>query len=284
MTPRIASPRRPRRLGPFLAVGLLALSLGGCLSRSPEATGSLGAASSPDDWRRQSEVWGKRNQANPGDVNAALNYAKALRALGQTAQAVAVLQQAAIRTPNQPALLAAYGRALAEAGRLQEAAEVLGRAHSPEHPDPRILSAQGTVADQMGDHALAQKYYQSALKIAPGDPTILSNLGLSYALSKRLPEAERSLREATGKREADARVRQNLALVLGLQGKFAEAETTMRQDLSPTEVATNMSALRSMVSQPNAWSAIRRAGGEAPASPKAKADPAPGAAAASPQG
>ena len=64
-----------------------------------------------------------------------------------------MLQQAAIRTPNNPELLAAYGKSLADVGRYKEAAEVLGRAHAPERPDWRILSAQGAVADQTGDHA-----------------------------------------------------------------------------------------------------------------------------------
>src|SRR5215217_1089994 len=112
------------------------------------------------------------------------------------AQAVAVLQQAAIRNPKDLPLLAAYGKALADTGRYKEASEVLARAHLPEKPDWRILSAQGAVADQLGDHSLAQRYYEAALKIAPGEPTVLSNLGLSYAFSKRLADAEKTLRAA----------------------------------------------------------------------------------------
>jgi Flp pilus assembly protein TadD len=192
-------------------------------------------------------------------------YARALRANDQHAQAVAVLQQAAIRNPKHLALLAAYGKALADAGRLKEAAEVLARAHLPEKPDWRILSAQGAVADQLGDHATAQRYYEAALKIAPGEPTVLSNLGLSLALAKRLPEAEKTLRQAAAASSADARVRQNLALVLGLQGKFAEAEAAMRRDLSAEESAANVSAMKSLVAQPNSWHAIKSAEGKKPA-------------------
>ena len=57
-----------------------------------------------------------RYQANPGDAEAAIAYAKALRATEQRAQAVAVLEQASIRNPNNMTLLGAYGRALADAG------------------------------------------------------------------------------------------------------------------------------------------------------------------------
>ena len=80
-------------------------------------------------------------------------------------QALAVLQQAALRHPSHAELLAAYGKTLSDVGRYKEAAEVLNRAHAPERPDWRVLSAQGAVADQMGDHPLAQKYYESALKL-----------------------------------------------------------------------------------------------------------------------
>jgi Flp pilus assembly protein TadD len=239
------------------AVALAALATSGCLRKGPEEmTGSIGAGQDP---RRSVDAWAARVRANPADVGAAINYARALRAADQRAQAVAVLQQAAMRGPQNFELLAAYGKALADVGRYKEAAEVLGRAHLPERPDWRILSAQGAVADQMGDHGLAQRYYEAALKIVPGEPTVLSNLGLSYALSKKLPQAERTLREADAGKHADPRVRQNLALVLGLQGRFGEAEAVLRRDLTQAEAAANVAAIRGLVSQPNSWKAIKQA-------------------------
>lgn len=249
----------------FFAVGTLALTVSGCLGRSSPAdvTGSIGAGGGgarAEAWRQHAAALGARYEANPSDPALAVAYARALRATDRSAQAVAVLQQAALRSPRSLEVLAAYGKALADAGRFGEAGEVLSRAHMPERPDWRILSAQGAVADQMGDHAGAQRYYEAALKIVPGEPAVLSNLGLSYALAKRLDDAERVLREAA-QRGPDARVRQNLALVLGLQGRFAEAEAILRQDLSPEEAAANVSAMRGLVSQPNSWNAIRRAGG-----------------------
>jgi Flp pilus assembly protein TadD len=234
------------------AVGLIALSTAGCLKRgSPDVTGSLSTPQqvTPEAWRQHVETWGPRFEANPLDATAALQHARGLRALDQKAQAVAVLQQAAMRSPKNPELLAAYGKALAEVGRYKEASDVLSKAHTPERPDWRILSAQGAVADQTGDHDLAQNYYETALKLAPGEPSVLSNLGLSYALSKRLPEAEKALRDAADNPKADARVHQNLALVLSLQGKFPEAETELKRDLSPEEAGAMMADLRGMAAK-----------------------------------
>ena len=157
---------------------------------------------------------------------------------------------------------AAYGKVLSEVGRYKEASEVLSRAHSPERPDWRILSTQGTVADQMGDHELAQQYYEAALKLAPDEPAVLSNLGLSQALTKRLPEAERTLKRAAELPNPDRRVRRNLALVLTLQGKLADAEAVLKRDLPADEAAQIMADLRSLVSQPNSWAAIKRSDGK----------------------
>ena len=160
-----------------------------------------------------------------------MHYAIALRATGQKAQAVAVLEQATIDHPGNKVLLAGYGRALADNGNFQRAFDVLSRAHTPEDPDWQILSAQGSALDQLGRHDEARQYYSSALKIAPEDPSVLSNLGLSYMLSRDLPKAEETLRHANSHKDADPRVRENLALVVGLlQGRLTEAESIVKAD------------------------------------------------------
>ena len=231
-------------------VAVLATGLGGCQTMS-DVTGSLGRSTqaAPTDPVRAAEIYGERYRANPKDAAAALAYGKALRANGQYAQAVAVLEQATLANPSNKALLALYGRALADTGNFQQAFDVLTRAHSPDNPDWRILSVQGTTLDQLGRSEEARRYYASALKIVPGEPSVLSNLGMSYVLSKDLPKAEEVLRQAYGSSRADARVRQNLALVVGLQGRFAEAEEIAKADLPPEQAAANVAYLREMLNR-----------------------------------
>jgi Flp pilus assembly protein TadD len=240
-----------------------ALLLCGCKS-TDDFTGSLRPApavsSASADLRQYADDWGRRYEANPTDKTAAMNYARALRSLTQYSQAIAVLQTLSIKHPNDMDVLGAYGKALADGGRLSEAAEVLQRAHTPEQPNPSILSAQGSVADELGEHEEAQRFYSAALKIEPENPAILSNLGLSYALSKRLSEAETTSRQAAAKPAADMRVRQNLALILALQGKFDEAEQVARHDLSAMDAASNIAAIRQMISQSNTWRDIQKLG------------------------
>src|SRR5262245_38910192 len=84
----------------------LGLALAGCKTSQPgETTASLADA----DRQRSPEAWGERYRANPNDAEGALDYARALRAHGLRAQAVAVLERAATQNPRHRGLLAAYG-------------------------------------------------------------------------------------------------------------------------------------------------------------------------------
>jgi Flp pilus assembly protein TadD len=246
--------RRKRRLTLAVSATLLATLMAGCGTMQPAATttGSLPASPASANPRQGLEAWGDRYRANPNDPVAAVQYAQGLRGIGQRAQAVAVLEQASLHSPNNLELLGAYGRALADAGNHEQALQVLNRAHTPDRPDWRILNVQGAVLDQLGRHQEAQRYYATALRIVPDEPSVLSNLGLSYALSRNLPEAEATLKRAMAGRNPDPRVRQNLALVLGLRGRFEEAEGVARADLPPEQAAANAAYLRQMLAQHNA--------------------------------
>ena len=249
---RPQSVRTAYLLASAAVAAVLALSAAGCKTTGDDTTGSIGnpgAQQSDTDARRSLDTLSARYQANPGDAEAAMTYARVLRANEQRAQAVAVLQQASIRNPNNMTLLGAYGRALADAGEYAEALDALGRAHTPDNPDWRILNAQGAVLDQMGRHDEAQRHYSAALKIVPNEPSVLSNLGLSYLLQKNLKRAEFTLRKAVGQANASPKVRQNLALVIGLEGRYAEAEKIASADLPPSEAAANVTYLRQMLSQ-----------------------------------
>lgn len=257
--------------------------LGGCRDTG-DVTGSIDSGSQPlptsqTDLRANADTWGKRYDSDPGEKVASINYARTLRALTQYSQAVAVMQAAAVRAPNDMEILSAYGKALADAGQLQQAADVLSHSYTAERPNWSNMNVQGSVADQLGDHAQAQQYYRDALKIAPGEPTVLNNLGLSYALTKQLPLAEQALRQAADNPRADSRVRDNFALVLALEGKFGEAEKVERQDLSAQAAAANVAAIRQMIAQSNSWRDIqaldakKRAAKSAPDAPAADNSP-----------
>ncbi len=115
---------------PVIAIAVLALTLAGCATTPGETTGSVAsapaAAQSEADWRRTADSVGAKYRANPRDAEAALQYARALRALGQRPQAAAVLEQASLLMPDNKQIIGAYGRALADVGQHKQAFDVLG--------------------------------------------------------------------------------------------------------------------------------------------------------------
>lgn len=209
-----------------VAVTVVSAALGGCMAKH-DVTGSIMPTSATRDvttpeareahLRKSAASYGAAYERDPSDAATAYAYGVTLRQLGQRAQALAVLESASIKHPDQRPILAAYGRALADVGRYDDALGVLERAHLPERPDWKILNAQGAILDQLGRSGEARGYYEAALKMAPGEPAVLSNLGLSYALNNDLATAESVLAQAALSPSADDKVRANLAMVQGLR-------------------------------------------------------------------
>lgn len=241
---------------------VLALSLAGC-AKDRMSTGSVARDSrsvesmSTQELASSADSLGRAYARNPKDIGVAMRYASVLQMNGNADQALAVMRKLAIDYPNERQVLAAYGKALAAAGELEPALDAVRRAQTPEYPDWRLLSAEAAILDQLGEPTEARRLYARALEIQPGEPSILSNLGMSYLLEGDLKTAESHMRQAAQSPGADSRVRQNLALAVGLQGRFQEAEEIAGRELSPQQAQANITYLRSMLAQQNAWSQLR---------------------------
>jgi len=232
--------RRRRLAGLALGGSALAMLLAGCQTANqggPLTTGSIGSGTilTASDLSAEEAVgavqhWGAAYSRDEKDKVAALNYAAALRAAGETGQAVSVMRKAAIYHPEDREVLAAFGKALAADGRFKEALATVRRAQRSDNPDWQLLSTEGGILDSIGKHEDARRLYQQALVLAPGEPQVLNNLALSHVLTNELDEAERILREAAASPKATRKIRENLALVLKLQG-----EQEMGQITAPTD-------------------------------------------------
>jgi Flp pilus assembly protein TadD len=256
--------RATRQILKLSAAMVLAAALAGC-ANSRMTTGSIsrGGSNKPVDQMSAGELQsagrslGEAYASNPGDKATALRYAGVLQMNGDSDQSLAVMRKLAIAFPKDRDVLAAYGKALASAGQLKPALDAVRRAQTPEYPDWKLVSAEGAILDQMGDAKQARDLYRKALEMQPDEPSVLSNLGMSYLLEGDLKTAETYLRSASGQSGADSRVRQNLALVVGLQGRFDEAEQIASHELSPAQAQANVTYLRSMLSQQNAWKQLK---------------------------
>lgn len=206
------------------------------------------------------QTWGDAYTRNEKDKVAAINYAAALRAAGQTKQAVDVLRKTVIHHSSDREALAEYGKALAADGRFNEALAAIRRAQRSDNPDWRLLAAEGGVLDSLKRNDEARQRYRQALVLAPDEPQILNNYGMSYVLTGELDEAEAILKKAVSRPNATIRSRQNLALVLGLKGRFKEAEVVATKDLPPEQAKANITFLREMLSSQNTWNDIKQSG------------------------
>lgn len=197
-----------------------------------------------------------RYTSNPRNRDIAIHYAAALRANGQSGQAVAVLETAMRDHPRDADVSVAYAKALTADGRFDQALNVIDNAIRPEAPDWNALSVKGAILDQLGRHAEARELYTQAMVYAPYEPSLEANLGLSYSMTNDLAQAEQHLRRAASLPGATSRIRQNLALIVGLSGRFEEARALYAAELPPDEVEANMTYVRSMLTQQNRWERI----------------------------
>lgn len=198
-----------------------------------------------------------RYKANPRDKQTMLYYSAALRAAGQSEQAVSVLENGMAVFPKDLQIHIAYAKALSSAGRFGQAMNVIDESINPADPDWNALLVKGVILDQSGRNADARTIYTQALLIAPTEASLEANVGLSYAMSNDLAQAEAHLRRASQMRGATSQIRQNLALVICLQGRFDECRAMYAKELPPDQVESNMSYVRALLTQQNRWDLIK---------------------------
>ena len=273
------------------AAGAAALLLTSCAELTAPATGSLSpgqqqgaepekGAAAPVDIAPLAAA----HKANSADPVVALAYARALRANGAKAEALAVLDTAGKARPDDRRIALERGLLALELGETGKAETLLRRAHDPKAPDWRLHSALGATLASRGKQQEAQVQFAKALARAPDHPAILNNLALSYALDGKAEEAEKLLRRvqrSTPKDAQDAgKVQQNLALVLGLRGKYEEARTVAQSALPAAKAGANVAYLEKLAADRATVARATASAGQPPA--KAAAAPAPAKAAAAP--
>jgi choline-sulfatase len=197
---------------------------------------------------------GKRSRSPFGSFDA--YEATALKALGRSDEAAAVIEAAIRERPDDPDLLAVRARDLVAAGQRDEAEAVLRRAVevSPFHQTARSQLGSLLEADGRPDEAVevfeellriqpddagalfsvgsirldadperALPYLEEACRLSPGRQDYLRALGAAYIRVGRLNEAEGTLRRAVEVDPSDPRSRNNLGIVLTQMRQFDRA-------------------------------------------------------------
>lgn len=221
------------------------------------ATAEARALAEQQDLLTQASFWAAEYEKNPNEYEAALKYARVLRAIGSGPRSAEVSAQALSMKPGDVEMTMIFAQAMLDQGKAQDAAVALARAEVAGQGDWRMMSLIGVTMDSLDQHAAAQGYYTRALELSPDNPKILSNLGLSYALEGKPGLAEQTLRRAIGLPGADSRVTQNLMLVLGLQGKFEEIAAAAGPEMPKALVDANRDYFRSMLNPTRSWDTLR---------------------------
>ena len=284
----MAQPAAPKAIRSIAATLTAALMLGACAQGGEGLQSSLldpapaETASPPPmkkvaqtELEKATEYWGKKFQEKPTDLEAALSFARNLKAMGERQQALNVIQQASVYHGNDRALASEYGRLALELDQVSLAKQLLAVADDPSSPDWRVISARGTVAAKEGKSRDAIGLYERALTLSQDQSSVMNNLAMAYAMNGEAAKAEDMLRRIEAKGGATAKTRQNLALVLGLQGKFDEAKTAATKDLGADGAAQDTDYLKRMVKVEKAadWNTTSTTSKLAQATAKAAATP-----------
>ena len=190
------------------------------------------AAAASGDEATAASFYGRAAALQPGNVDIALGYARALASQGRIADAVAALQAAMPQTSGNGTrrLSIALGRLLILSNRPTEAVAAFQQALADAPNTPALLIGLGVALDASRDHAAAQAAYRHALAIEPTSIAARNDLALSTALQGNTGAALVSLRrvrnrvaEAGGQASDLATIDGNLALVYAMRGNLRRA-------------------------------------------------------------
>ncbi|MGH1421375.1 MAG: hypothetical protein ACRBEQ_06125 [Hyphomonas sp.] len=214
------------------------------------------AAANRSDPLTRANFWAKEHQKDAENLDTALQFGSALRAIGSHERVIEVTSKVLIVHPESTDLLMLLGRSMISMGNFNGGASAFYKVAGLDPTRADAYAALGTALDRLDRHEDAQASYKQALVLQPGRTSTLTNLGLSYALSGNLTAAEQSLREAAAQPNADTRVTENLALVLGLQGKIDEFESVSGKTAPKSIVEDNAEMLREMISPGRTWESL----------------------------
>jgi Flp pilus assembly protein TadD len=220
------------------------------MKQAPTETSDItptGTTGPQTELQKATMYWGQEYAKKPTDLQAALSYARDLKAMGEKQKALAVLQQASMLHDTSRELAGEYGRLALELDQVGAANQLLAVADDPTKPDWRVISARGTVMAKQGKYSDAIPFYERALTLSQNNPTVMNNLAMAYAMMGDPKKAEEILRQAVTTDGASPKVRENLALVLGLQGRYDESRSVGAGVLNSEVASANTSYLKQMV-------------------------------------
>lgn len=178
-------------------------------------------------------------QIDPTNSAARIGLSQSLRATGRNEAALESLRSIPPETQDV-VWHKELGNVYTALNKPRQCIDVLHKANEFDPQDVGTINGLGVCSDLAGQHAEAQKYYRQAIFMAPSNTRLRSNMALSLSLSSKTKDAIEILTPIVESEHATSRDRQNLAIAYGLSGNMEKAAQLFSQDLSETEVRSNL--------------------------------------------
>jgi tetratricopeptide (TPR) repeat protein len=149
-----------------------------------------------DDYKKKSEEVQKKNKFS-GDVQAAFKLGVQLTEEGKYDEALAELNKALEKDPEQPAIHAAIGNVYAKSGKNEEALAAYNKAIGFSPNDPDLYTTVGITMNAMGKIAEAQDAFKKAATLNPAAAAQnYYNLGIIFINSGKADEAADAFKQS----------------------------------------------------------------------------------------
>jgi tetratricopeptide (TPR) repeat protein len=171
--------------------------------------------------------------AEPRDEGVALGLLEAFERAGRLPAAVALLEDAARKHPDAPALLYARASALDRAGRVPEALAAMRRVLAVAPAQAGALNYVGYVmTEQNGDLREAEGLLRRAVQLRPDDGAVADSLGFCLLKEGRVEAALEELRRADRLSPGDPVILGHLGDALLAAGRRDDAADAFRRALA----------------------------------------------------
>ncbi|MFO0757215.1 MAG: tetratricopeptide repeat protein [Byssovorax sp.] len=179
---------------------------------------------------------------------AALGDAEALLP-GRTAAALRAYARALEIDPVYARAIRGRSRALAAAGKVDEALALLEPAMARSPDDAELFHCRGIILFDTGKLEEAERDFRKALALKPDDAVLHVELGNALDEEKRYPEAEAAYRKALDLGKGRFEAHFNLAVSLAKQGKLGQALEEVRAELAVNPRHPGARKLEAMLSR-----------------------------------
>jgi len=192
----------------------------------------------------QGRAWRRRLAADANDLEARMALARYYSSRNLPDLALEHYRFAAAQFPDSAVVTAALAKALREMGEAAQARNVI-RQGLARHPEGNweLLSLEGILADEAGDLPAAETAFRKALVLNAARGGLHNNLGYNLLLQGKADDAAAEFRRAIEIDPRSAIAHNNLAAALAADSQTAEALAEWQRAADPAAGHNNLAAV-----------------------------------------